>query len=48
MDDNWCVWVAYYSDYSGISVFQTEIEALRFAVSRGMWVERFESGGEVR
>lgn len=46
--EQWSVWVAYYTDYSGIAVFETEIEALRFAVGKGMQVERFTSGGEVR
>lgn len=45
----WCVWVAYYQDYSGVVVFETEVEALRYAVNEGMgYVVRFESGDKVR
>lgn len=44
----WQCWVAYHTDYSGIAVFSTEIEALRYAVEHGMKVERHESGGEIR
>lgn len=47
-DRPWTVWVAYYSDWSGIAVFSTEIEALRYAVERGMQVKGLESGDELR
>jgi hypothetical protein len=40
------VWLAYYSDYSGIAVFPTELEALKHAQSNGMNV-RFCRWGEV-
>lgn len=33
------VWVAFYSDRSGIASFGTEIDALRFAVDHGMEVQ---------
>ena len=31
------VWVAYYADYSAIAIFQTEVEALRWAVANGAY-----------
>lgn len=40
-------WIAYYSDWSGIAVFGTEIEALRHAVEHSMIVQFFQ-WGEVR
>lgn len=46
-DDGAGCWVAYYSDWSGVAVFPTEIEALRYAVSRSMLVE-FKPWGEIR
>jgi hypothetical protein len=39
-------WVAYYHDRSAVSVFGSEIEALRHAVERQMTV-RFQPWGEV-
>lgn len=45
----WECWVARYADYSGIWVFASEVEALRYAVGAGMTVvEKFRSGEEVR
>ena len=41
------VWVAYYSDHSGMSVFPTEIEALRHARERNMDAVEFQPWGEV-
>lgn len=41
------VWVAYHSDWSGVGVFATELEALRYASSRTMTVE-FCQWGEIR
>lgn len=29
------IWLAYYPDWSGFAIFETEIEALRFAVGYG-------------
>lgn len=37
MPDNG-VWLAYYSDWSGISMFASEVEALRHAVDNSMSV----------
>jgi hypothetical protein len=37
MTDNWAgSWVAYYSDWSSLSIFHSEIDALRFAVDKSM------------
>lgn len=33
------VWIAYYSDWSGFALFDTEIDALRFAVGSQMQVQ---------
>lgn len=44
----WECWVAYYNDYSGITVFSTEIEALRHAVNHGMAVTSLKSGEDLR
>lgn len=41
-------WVALHSDYSGISIFATEIEALRHAVDKSMTVRFVPWGGEIR
>jgi hypothetical protein len=41
------IWLAYYADWSGVAVFATEIEALRYAVGRSMQVE-FREWGEIR
>ncbi len=30
------VWLAYYPDLSGVAVFDEEIDALRYAVEKGM------------
>lgn len=32
------VWLAFYSDYSSVAVFNNELDALRYAISRGMQV----------
>lgn len=32
------VWLAYYRDWSGMAVFRTELDALRYAVEKGMAV----------
>lgn len=40
-------WLVYYSDWSGIAVFDTEIDALRYAVEKQMQVE-FRQWGEIR
>lgn len=40
-------WLAYYSDWSGIAAFPTEIEALRHAVDKSMTV-MFCEWGEIR
>ena len=47
-DDTWTVWVAYYPGWTGIAVFATEIEALRYAVEHEMKVARFASGEVLR
>ena len=41
------VWLATYSDWSGIAVFGDELEALRYANGRSMQVE-FKPWGEIR
>ena len=41
-------WVAYYSDWSGVSIFATEIEALRHAVGKSMEVGFFPWGSDLR
>ena len=41
------VWVAYCSDRSGVYLFATEIEALRYAVGYCMMVKFAEFGKEV-
>jgi hypothetical protein len=41
-------WVAYYSDYSGISIFASELEALRHAVGKSMTVEFVPWGEDLR
>lgn len=41
-------WVALYSDYSGISIFATEIDALRHAVDKTMTVRFVPWGGDIR
>ena len=40
-------WVAYYPDLSGVAVFSSELEALRYAVSRSMLVKFLEYGKEI-
>ena len=40
-------WVAYYPDLSGVAVFGSELEALRYAVSRSMLVKFVEYGKEI-
>jgi hypothetical protein len=41
-------WLAYYSDWSGMSVFKDEINALRFAVENSMLVMPLRDGDDVR
>ena len=41
------VWVAYYSDRSGIAAFDSEIEALRYAVKHTCLVEFREFGEDL-
>lgn len=38
------IWFAYYYDHSGAAVFETEIEALRYALANGMQVKRVPFG----
>jgi hypothetical protein len=38
------IWVAYYYDRSGVAVFETEIEALRYALANSMQVKRAPFG----
>ena len=40
-------WVAYYSDYSGMALFGSEIEALRHAVGNSMTVAFWEFGRDL-
>jgi hypothetical protein len=42
------VWVAFYQDGSGVYLFRSEVEALRFAVDRSAAVVFVEWGVEVR
>lgn len=41
-------WVTYYSDFSGIAIFETEVSALRYAVGRGMFVHAVAEGIDLR
>ena len=41
------VWLAYYSDFSGLAVFKDEIEARRYAMDRNMYVKVISFGEEV-
>ena len=41
------VWIAYYSDRSGVVPFGSEIEALRYAVDKSMTVRRVPFGEDV-
>lgn len=38
------VWAAYYSDWSGIAVFESELEAFRYAAGRDMNVKFWPYG----
>ena len=40
-------WVAFYHDLSSVAVFGSELEALRYAISRGMVVKFVEYGKEI-
>lgn len=40
-------WLAYHSDFSGMAVFESEIEALRYAVKRSMDVVGCRYGKEL-
>lgn len=42
------IWLAYYEDWSGCSAFSTEVDALRYAVTRGMQVKRVRFGQDLR
>lgn len=42
------VWLVYYADWSGWRVFETEIEALRYAVEHGMQARFLEFGQDPR
>jgi hypothetical protein len=42
------VWLAYYSDWSGMAVFATEIEALRYAVEKSMIVSPVVYGVDLK
>jgi len=33
------IWIAYHMDWSGFAIFETEIEALRYAVEHSMQVK---------
>lgn len=41
-------WLAYYSDWSGMTFFTNEIDALRLAVDHGMKVMALTDGCEIR
>ena len=41
-------WLAYYADWSGLAVFETEIDALRYAVDRSMQVMRVPTHADIR
>jgi hypothetical protein len=41
-------WLAYDADWSGLAVFDSEIEALRYAVSHSMLVAQVELGRDLR
>lgn len=41
-------WAAYYSDYSAVAIFGTEIAALRHAVDNAMSVLYWEFGKDLR
>lgn len=42
------VWVACHCDWSGFALFDTEIEALRYAVDHSMAVHRVPTHADVR
>jgi hypothetical protein len=42
------VWCAYYSDWSGMAVFDDELAALRYAVERSMSVKHVLFGQDLR
>jgi len=41
-------WLAYHSDFSGMTVFADEIDALRHAVEHSMKVMPLNSGDDIR
>ena len=47
-EDGWHFWLAYYSDFSSLVAFPTEIEALRYAVERHMQVKKICWGFDLR
>lgn len=40
-------WLAYYTDQSGMAIFGTEVEALRYAVERSMQVIFWQYGTDL-
>lgn len=42
------IWLAYYDDWSGLSVFPTEVEAYRFANGKTMNVRQIEFGKDIQ
>jgi hypothetical protein len=42
------VWLAYYSDWSGMAVFESELECLRYAVDKTMTVKYVPFGQDLR
>jgi hypothetical protein len=47
-NEPWGVWLAFYRDWSGLAVFATEVEALRYAVGKGMAVAFAKFGEDLR
>jgi hypothetical protein len=47
-NEPWGVWLAYYNDWSGMAVFATEVEALRYAVQKGMAVAFAKFGVDLK
>lgn len=41
-------WIAYYADWSGFAIFDTEVECLRYAVEHHMEVAKVGYGVSVR
>lgn len=41
------LWCAYHSDFSGIALFATELQALRYCVAENMKIKRVQRGKDL-